>query len=296
MNLATVSDNQVQTPPRELSQRIAVLQQVLPFALMIVVMLYEVTRHVIFSDVGHPLLFGFEMLMFGIAGPAVVWLTLNWIRAQVRARERAEGEADMRTRLMLEMHHRIKNNLQTVADLLSLELARPDRPQARAAQESLRDSVARIKSIAAAHELLSTDQIGLTDITELARRVSESARVSNVRPSQTITIDVSGPPILLPSKSATAFALVINELVSNAFEHGLAERAQGHINIALEREEGQVKVELQDDGAGLAEGFDLRHQAGLGLNIVRTLVEKDLRGAITMTNNAGTQIEFSLKA
>jgi hypothetical protein len=114
-------------------------------------MFYEVTRHLIFSNVEHPALFFFEILVFGISGPAVLWFTLNWVGRQVRAREMAEGEVDTRTRMLREMHHRIKNNLQMIADLLSLELTRTD---GRLATDSLRDSVTRIKSIACARTLI----------------------------------------------------------------------------------------------------------------------------------------------
>ena len=272
-----------------LSERVGVLQQILPFLLGVVVMFYEVTRHVLFGNAASQMLLALEVLVFGFVGPAALWLTLNWIRKEMRARETAEGELDVRTRMMMEMHHRIKNNLQTVADLLSLEM---NRSNGRTAEESLRDSVARIKSIAAAHEMLSPDQIGGTDVTELAKRVAESARSAQVRADQSIAIQVDGPRILLPSKSATAFALVINELVSNAFEHGLAGRDDGEIDITLDQADEMVAVRVVDNGGGLPAGFDLARNAGLGLRIVRTLVEKDLHGSIKFLDDGGTCAEF----
>ncbi len=290
MNFTSVEEGHESAKPRRLSERVALLQQILPFLLLVVVMFYEVTRHLVFPNVGHPALFAIETLIFGIAGPAAVWLTLSWIGAEMRAREAAEGELDLRTRMMLEMHHRIKNNLQTVADLLSLEMARSN---GRSPAESLRDSVARIKSIAAAHELFSLDQINATDITALAQRIADSAQTAQVRPDQTISVQVEGPTIFLPSKSATAFALVVNELVSNALEHGLATRQTGQIDILLDQEGDEVNVRVKDDGVGLAPGFDLVRDARLGLQIVRTLVEKDLHGSIELLNDAGTCAEIA---
>ncbi len=281
--------NRIEKPTRRLSERVALLQQILPFLLLIVVMFYEVTRHVIFANSGSPLFLAVEFLVFGFGGPAVLWVTLYWIRKEMREREEMEGELDLRTRMMLEMHHRIKNNLQTVADLLSLEM---NRANGRSSAESLRESVARIKSIAAAHEMLSPDQIGGTDVTELAQRVADSAAQAQARPEQSIHIQVEGPKILLSSKSATAFALVMNELVSNALEHGLATRSQGVIDIHLEQTEDEVRVTVKDDGVGLSPDFELSRNAGLGLRIVRTLVEKDLHGAITLLNAGGTCAEF----
>lgn len=284
-----VEQRQDEGRPRRLADRVALLQQVLPFLLLVVVMFYEVTRHLAFPNAGHPALFAIETLIFGLAGPAALWVTLYWIGAEIRAREAVEGELDLRTRMMLEMHHRIKNNLQTVADLLSLEMAGTN---GRNPAESLRDSVSRIKSIAAAHELLSLDQISAADITELARRVAESAQTAQVRPGQAIRIRVDGPPIFLPSKSATAFALVINELVSNALEHGLAQNGAGQIDITLDQTEDQVHVQIEDNGVGLAPGFDIVENAGLGLRIVRTLVERDMHGSIQLLSESGTRAEI----
>ena len=275
---------------RPLSERIALMQQLIPLTLLCFVMLYEVTLHLLFPRAGPPILLAIEVLVFGIVGPMAVWLTLYWIQGEIRAREAVQGELDLRTRMMLEMHHRIKNNLQTIADLLSLELTRAP---GRSAAESLRDSVARIKSIAAAHELLSLDEIGATDITELAQRVAANAHAGQARVGQTLDVRVEGPKLFLPSKSATAFALVVNELVSNALEHGLATRAAGMIEIRLARDAGQVRVQVQDDGVGLGPAFELDRQAGLGLRIVRTLVEKDLHGTLQLRDDAGTCAEFT---
>ncbi len=266
-----------------LSQRISLLEQVVPFALLIVVMCYEITRHLLLQEATHPAVFTTELLVFGITGPAMLWLTLHWIGREVNAREQAESEAATRQRMLLEMHHRIKNNLQTVADLLSLELNQAD---TRAPTGSLRDSVARIKSIAAVHELLSLDQVGAVEISELAERVATSTRAAMARADQDIAIQVQGESIWLPSKSATAFALVVNELVSNALEHGLAAQRAGLIAITLQQAGERVLLEICDDGAGLPEPFDPA-RTGLGLQIVRTLVERDLRGTFALGCAAG---------
>lgn len=264
-----------------LSQRVFVLQQIIPLLILAMVMFYEVTTHLIFETSQHASLFAMETLIFGIAGPAVTWLTLNWVGREIAKRERAEGEADALSAIMQEMHHRIKNNLQTIADLLSLEMSRHPRPEA---QESLRDSITRIKSIAASHEMLSVENVGATNITELARLVSETARRSMIRPGQRIAIYVQGPGIYLASKQATAFALVLNELVSNAIEHGFRERTDGQIDVELDWDRDEILLRVQDDGHGLPNGFDLLSARGLGLQIARMLVEKDLRGRIGITN------------
>lgn len=274
-----------------LSTRVFALSQILPLLIVAVVMFYEVTVYLLLESKTHPLVFALETLVFGILGSAVTWATLNWVAREIRQREHAEGEADAMNAMMQEMHHRIKNNLQTVADLLSLEMSRNPRPEVH---ESLRDSITRIKSIAASHEMLSVESVGVTDITELARRVVETTRRSMVRPDQHIAIHVQGPDVYLGSKQATAFAIVLNELVSNAIEHGFRDRTNGTIEVELDWDGMDVWLRVQDDGAGLPEGFDLKTSRGLGLQIARTLVEKDLCGKLTLSRHTNGTMAWVL--
>jgi len=192
--------------------------------------------------------------------------------------------ADTLSALIQEMHHRIKNNLQTVSDLLSLEMSRGG---SVSAQESLRDSIGRIKSIAAVHELLSIEQPKLTDIAQLARLVSENAVHSMVSRDRDIQVAVHGPSIYLPSKQATALALVLNELISNAVQHGLKDMARGQVIVALDQQEDEVWIRVQNNGRGLPPGFDLNRSRGLGLQIAKTLVEKDLGGTLDIVDDEG---------
>jgi two-component sensor histidine kinase len=130
--------------------------------------------------------------------------------------------------------------------------------------------------------------VGSTDITELARLVTENSRRSMVRSDQKIDTRVEGPSIFLTSKQATAFALVLNELVSNAIEHGFRDRADGYIDVELDWDGAEIWVRVQDNGAGLGPEFDLLKSKGLGLQIARTLVEKDLSGKLALTNGNGS--------
>lgn len=201
----------------------------------------------------------------------------------LRLREEAR-RAEALSTLIQEMHHRIKNNLQTVADLLSLEMSAAANP---AAAKSLRDSVNRIKSIAAVHQLLSLEQLRLTNITELARQVCDISQRHLVQPGRQVSAEIGGPAIYLPSKQATALALVMNELVTNAFEHAFAPGEPGHVRIMLDQRDEEVSVTVEDNGRGLPPGFNLETDTGLGLQIVRTLVEKDLAGTLRMDAPAG---------
>jgi len=199
----------------------------------------------------------------------------------MRLREEAR-RAEALSTLIQEMHHRIKNNLQTVADLLSLEMSASPSPAAR---KSLRDSVSRIKSIAAVHELLSLEQLRLTDITELARQVCDISLHHMLRPDQRVAAEISGPAIYLPSKQATALALVMNELIANALEHAFRlNRRDGILAITLTQDGAEVTVTIADNGIGLPQDFALASRRGLGLQIVQTLVEKDLAGSLRLEN------------
>ena len=208
----------------------------------------------------------------------------------MRLREEAR-RAEALGVLLQEMHHRIKNNLQTVADLLSLEAANSTSPEAR---KSLRDSISRIKSIAAVHQLLSVEQLRLTDITELARQVCGILQQHLARPEQALEMSVAGPAIFLPSKQATAVALVINEMIANAIEHAFPNGA-GRVSIDLTEHDGRILLVIQDNGRGLPSDFDLDRSEGLGLRIARTLVEKDLAGTLRLDHPAGCGARASIE-
>ena len=208
-----------------------------------------------------------------------------------RLREAARRAEALAT-LIQEMHHRIKNNLQTVADLLSLEMSTSPSPAAR---KSLRDSIGRIKSIAAVHELLSLEQLRLTDITELARQVCDISLNHLVRPDRQVTADIKGPAIYLPSKQATALALAMNELIGNALEHAFSlSGREGRLAIATAQDGAQVTITISDNGRGLPPDFDLASRRGLGLQIAQTLVEKDLAGSLRLENNPSGGVRATL--
>jgi two-component sensor histidine kinase len=193
---------------------------------------------------------------------------------ELRRRERELVTKDATIR---EIHHRVKNNLQTVSALLRLQARRIDDPAANAA---LNEAVRRIASIALVHETLSsgTDaSVAFDDV--LDRLVSHSLDLSSRMNELVITR--SGQLGSLDPAIATPLSLVVTELIHNALEHGL-ERGGSSLEILLERSAGIAHISIIDNGVGLPEGFDLTTSSNLGLQIVRTLTENELKGQLIL--------------
>jgi GAF domain-containing protein len=177
-----------------------------------------------------------------------------------------------------EMHHRIKNNLQTVAMLLGMQAG-----EGGPAAAALQTAGGRIQSIAAVHEALSEHGFRLVDLRPVVERIVRLTAQSMVRPGLKAEVMVEGDALLLPSRPATSLALAVNELLQNALEHAFAGRAEGRVRILLAHTPDGMLVEIRDDGVGLAGGAP---QPSLGLDIVQTLVRDDLCGKLEFQSDA----------
>lgn len=179
-----------------------------------------------------------------------------------------------------EIHHRVKNNLQTVAALLRLQARRIDVPAVRAA---LTESVRRVSSIALVHETLSMSLDERVDFDGIVDRLVPM--VTDVAAAEsTVRIQRTGSFGVLPAELATPLVLVVVELLQNSVEHAYASSEQGTVLVTAHRRPGALTVEIRDDGAGLPEGFCLANAERLGLQIVRSLVTTELRGTIDVTS------------
>jgi two-component sensor histidine kinase/putative methionine-R-sulfoxide reductase with GAF domain len=189
--------------------------------------------------------------------------------------------------LLQEMHHRVRNNLQTVAALLSIQLRQlGDEP----ASVHLREAVSRIQAIAAVHDLLSDERrLGGATVDAIARLVAEEAQSTLVPPGVQVTFEIPKSDIEVPSKQATVLALLTNELVSNAVTHGFRGRERGRVAIRALRDGNLVRFEVANDGQRVPEGFNPSESSGLGMRIVQRLVSSDLRGEFSIqSTEAGT--------
>ncbi len=201
---------------------------------------------------------------------------------EARARER---ELVIKTTMIKEVHHRVKNDLQTVAALLRMQSRRMQTEEARTA---LGEAVNRILSIAVIHEFLSAQDSRIINIRDIAGRILHQMQSGVLDPNREIKLRLQGPNIFLTARQATSCALVINELLQNALEHGydLRERG-GTISLSFQDFGDRVELRVHDDGRGLPENFDLNTVDSLGLRIVRMLVTDDLQGTIEMVSDNG---------
>ncbi len=179
--------------------------------------------------------------------------------------------------LLREMHHRVKNNLQQVASIMNMQQRRAKSPEVK---QILLEVVDRIQGIAATHDLLSTAQLGVARMDEIARKIVGIVRSNLVPPNLHVRFQIGVMPFYLPSDQATTLAIVLNELIANAIEHGLEGRQLGTIQISGAQVGEQIVVRVCDDGGRLPEGFSVQTAEGLGLQLVRGLVQSDLRGAV----------------
>ncbi|MCL4804083.1 MAG: GAF domain-containing protein [Anaerolineae bacterium] len=182
-----------------------------------------------------------------------------------------------------EMHHRIKNNLQTVAMLMQLQLPDADRLETR---RVLLTNIHRIRSIAAVHEILSEQGFRLVNVREVLDRIARTTMTGLARPNQDVEIAVRGDNLQLPSRAATALAVVVNELIQNSLEHAFVGRRAGKIDISLARTPDALMILVSDDGIGLPDEIG----RSLGLEIAGTLIADDLNGELLFNRlPAGTE-------
>ncbi|MDO8364197.1 MAG: histidine kinase N-terminal domain-containing protein [Actinomycetota bacterium] len=196
---------------------------------------------------------------------------------EVRKRDKLLLSKDATIR---EIHHRVKNNLQTISSLLRLQGRRLTSPEAKAA---VAESVRRIRTIALVHETLSRepgDDVAFLEIVRPLLRLAEEGLQSPDRP---VRFTVQGEGGRLPSTIATPLSVVLTELLQNAVDHGFPEgSAGGDVVVVLDNADGVLKIRVINDGRGLEPGFELNKATGLGLSIVRTLVTTELDGTIAM--------------
>jgi two-component sensor histidine kinase len=201
-----------------------------------------------------------------------------------------EKELILKSVAVKEIHHRVKNNLQTIASLLSMQARRINDSEMK---KILNENVSYIDSIAATHEILAEQGFEKIDIKELIRKLSSAILSYSSSDNRTVKISVSGDTVLVSADTASSVMLVINELLSNSVEHGFRNKNSGNIDIKISNEGVFALFLVTDNGNGFRQKDDFE---SLGLNIVKAVIKDKLNGKFRVhSDEYGTSTEFSIK-
>jgi two-component sensor histidine kinase len=199
-----------------------------------------------------------------------------------------------KTALLKEVHHRVKNNLQVITSLLSLESVRS--PEL-ATKNVLKDMKDRIRSMALLHETLyRTGIFASVELGDYLKQLATQVFRANATSAIPVSLTCEFEPLSLEMDQALPCGLIINELISNSLKHGFTLGSKGHINVTLKVINCMVQLTVSDTGVGLAQDFELQKAASLGLHLVSDLA-KQLGGKLEIQTGQGAvfTVSFSLK-
>jgi two-component system, sensor histidine kinase PdtaS len=229
------------------------------------------------------------LLEKGVAVGAVVLLRDV---SDLRRRDRLLDNKDATIR---EVHHRVKNNLQTISALLRLQGRRLESAEAK---QAIEESVRRIRTIALVHETLSRDVRDAVPFDDIVRPLVRMVEEGLASPDRPLKINVTGALGDLPPETATPLAVVLTELLQNSLEHGYPNgttpKNPGRVEVLLANDSINLSIDVRDNGIGLPEDFSLSGSRSLGLSIVRSLVTTELGGVIAFRNDEGTVVQLRI--
>ncbi len=198
------------------------------------------------------------------------------------------------TTLLKESHHRIKNNLQAIAGLCSMQLQQTDDP---ATTGLILDNLTRIRSISLVHQLLSQEDVKFVSLIQMIRRVMEMVIQLSNGSQKKVTYEIQGEDVQISSQKATAVALIINELTTNSMKHGFANSPSGMIVVTLtSSKDNRINLDFSDNGVGLPQGFCIEMYKCLGLQLVSNLVQDDLNGVFSLSTDDRTTARIEFRA
>jgi len=206
-----------------------------------------------------------------------------------------EKEIKVKGALVKEIHHRVKNNLNAVAALLRMQLRRSEDV---AVKEAFKQAISRLDSITLVHEFLAgADNVQIVGMGQLIRDIVRNLQHTFGYEDKTINVSINCPPdFFLDSEQAVSVALIINELISNCYEHAFNNKSTGEIQISILTREKDDKTKpsennfviiVKDNGIGLPKTFNKENPTGLGWHIINTLVTEDLNGKIYLNCQNG---------
>lgn len=185
--------------------------------------------------------------------------------------------------LLKEVHHRVKNNLFTIISLLEMQRLRADEPRL---EELIGHTVNRVHSMALIHQkIYSSEDLEELDFSEYLRELVTSLLESCEKPDQKIEVEYDLAPVALDIDRIIPCALIVNELVTNALNHGFANLERGILRLKYYRENGYYFIIIENNGHHLPDGFSLKNSSSLGLNLVNSLATEQLAGEIEIVEN-----------
>ena len=193
-----------------------------------------------------------------------------------------------------EIHHRVKNNLQTVAGLLRMEARRSDLPEVR---KALQESISRIESMALVHDIVSHYDEDYISIRSIFDELGRLLRSSLMNHQESVELVYQGDEEVISSHKAGYVSLIINELITNSLEHGFGDdQKEALISLTVEDRPDQILLDYRDTGRGFPQDFALGRSKRLGLQIISNLVTHELKGALDLSNDlqGGVRIRITL--
>jgi PAS domain S-box-containing protein len=207
------------------------------------------------------------------------------------AEEKVKTSLEEKEILIKEIHHRVKNNMQIIQSLLSLQANKVEESEYK---KLLMDSNSRIKSMALIHEILyQSDDISRLDLNHYFESIVSNLSRIYQDPYSSITIDINVEQVDMEMDLCIACGLIINELLTNTYKYGFIDKEKGNILISLSMtSDDNILLKVADDGPGFPEKFDIMNTESLGLKIVRILVTGQLQGKLTVLPPPGATIEI----
>jgi len=199
-----------------------------------------------------------------------------------------EKELILKSAAIDEIHHRVKNNLQTIVSLIRLQARRSANQEVR---QVCHEIINRIFSISLTHEMMVQNGVDLIDVKEMLWRLVHNTKSYSIPDDFELKIDLKGDSFYSQSDTATAIAMIVNELLQNSIKHGFSNRTEGRIAIQISCRGKYASIQFSDNGVGIQPNQNRKE--GLGLKLVRSLVKEKLCGNLKMESSAqGTTVLF----
>ena len=243
-----------------------------------------------------------EIVRFEMSGPYTgLWFNttvfpsaegITVLATDITKRKEAEvalrGSLTEKETLIREVHHRVKNNLQVISGLLDMSRTRA---KDQTTAEILTDLMLKIQTMAQIHtHLYEGSDFGRVNIREQIKKQEAALSLIYAGRDQSIHCGITGDDVFLPVDQAVPCALVINEILSNAFKHAFFGRQHGEIMVALAQQDNRVRITIRDNGIGMPPGLEPGHANPLGLKLVRALVQYQLNGTLVIKTQNGTEV------